>query len=175
MKQRKRGTSWSISQKEIKTEKKIRDSLLLTDASRWFLVNISRNFLTSAHFIVLQTSSFLLKRCSSPPQTFNTQKRSKRRGPREDRMTDRVTRKAFFEITGSVLVYLFPTFFPCSSSPSSLFRDVQSSINNLTPAVSISRHWYKTRGGGGEVERRRGARVQRGETEAGTSRRAPEI
>lgn len=56
------------------------------------------------------------------------------------------------------------TSFSRSSSPSSLSRDVQSSINNLAPTVSINRHWCKAR---------RGARVQRGETEAGRSPRAP--
>lgn len=108
-------------------------------------------------------SCFLLKKCSSPSQTFNTQKRSKRRGREAvERANDRSSdaESFFLKTRGPFSSTSFSRF----SSPSSLSRDVQSSINNLAPTVSINRHWYKAR---------RGARVQREETEAGRSPRAP--
>lgn len=77
MKQYKRGASWSISQKERKSEK-----IRLSPINRYFAM-VPRKYLAKLSQTRISSSCrscFLLKKCSSPPQTFNTQKRSKRRG-----------------------------------------------------------------------------------------------
>jgi len=129
MKQYKRGASWPISQKERKSEK-----IRLSPINRYFAM-VPRKYLAKLSQTRISSSCrscFLLKKCSSPPQTFNTQKRSKRRGREAvERANDRSSdaESFFLKSRGPFSSTSFSRF----SSPSSLSRDVQSSINNLAP------------------------------------------